>query len=381
MSMIQSFLFVTGMQRSGTTLIERMLTNHPRLSLLSQPFFYLFLEAKREFFRRRGSARVPLPLGDLFREDRYGPEAFESFLLEYRPDKTMLAGLLDDMRDYSGQYTRFARDETDRALGRLTPGDFAETLSQLCRSLALQPDADLVGEKETSCEEFLPYLLHRGGKVVLILRDPRDVIVSLNEGTDLRHAGRLKPLLFNLRNWRKSVAFAIHLQGHPGFVWIRYEDLVANPAETIDRVTRSIGVEPFAAGAFEGGVRNVDGSLWGGNSSHGPLDAISSSSVGRYTEKLGKAVIKSIEAACYPEMRFLGYRINLSLRDVRVSLAGFKDPTPLEREELRRYLPHREIELEEIRRLEMLSEESPEELVSYFRFASVHSVLRRAILE
>ncbi|MBI2841609.1 MAG: sulfotransferase [Acidobacteria bacterium] len=378
--MSQSFLFVTGMQRSGTTLIEKMLTNHPQISLLSQPFYYLFLEAKREFFRRKGLAPAPLPLGDLFREDRYAPEELDGFLGEYRPERSVLSSLLEAMREYSGQYTRFGPDETALALSRLTPGDFAETLSQLCRLLVRRPGAAVVGEKETICEEFLPYLLHKGAKVVLILRDPRDVVVSLNEGTDGRHAGRLKPLLFNLRNWRKSVAFAIHLQGHPGFAWLRYEDLVSDPDGAIGRVARAIGVEPFAAGAFTRGVHNLDGSLWAGNSSHGPLDAISRSSIGRHPGRLDRAVIRSIEAACYPEMRFLGYRTELGLRDVGPSLEEFEDPTPLEREELRRYVPDREIQADEIRRLDLLSQESAEEVVSYFRFASVHSVLRGAIL-
>jgi Sulfotransferase family len=47
-------LFVTGMQRSGTTLLEKLLHAHPELSVLSQPFPLLFVEVKRAFLESIG---------------------------------------------------------------------------------------------------------------------------------------------------------------------------------------------------------------------------------------------------------------------------------------------------------------------------------------
>jgi hypothetical protein len=96
-------------------------------------------------------------------------------------------------------------------------------------------DAAYVGGKETLWEEMLPFLLERGAAGVIILRDPRDVLASLNHGRGAEYGGRLKPTLFNIRNWRKSAAFALHLERHPRFLWLRYEDLVTRPREVLDR--------------------------------------------------------------------------------------------------------------------------------------------------
>src|SRR5687767_3134087 len=93
-------LFLTGMQRSGTTLLERM------LGLLSQPFPLLFVEAKSDFLRGLGRSGVRYPLGHLFLEDGYRPEDFHRHLEELRFDGARLQRIFEEMQGFSGQYTR-----------------------------------------------------------------------------------------------------------------------------------------------------------------------------------------------------------------------------------------------------------------------------------
>ena len=73
--MTDDALFVTGAQRSGTTLLEKVLASQPGISMLSQPFPLLFVEVKRAFLRSLGNDD-PYPLGHLFRERRYTRGAF-----------------------------------------------------------------------------------------------------------------------------------------------------------------------------------------------------------------------------------------------------------------------------------------------------------------
>jgi hypothetical protein len=178
----------------------------------------------------------------------------------------MIVSLFEAMTRFSGQYTRPNPTVLAAALDALRPGDFFDTVSQLYRSLGAKPGAAVFGGKETICEEFLPYLLDRGCACVLILRDPRDVLASLNHGRGTDFAGPLKPTLFNVRNWRKSVAFALHLTGHPRFAWMRYEDLVARPLECVDRGRGRAGDRPVHRRAAAPGCsrrvrRAVDGEL------------------------------------------------------------------------------------------------------------------------
>jgi hypothetical protein len=210
----------------------------------------------------------------------------------------------------------------------------------------------------------------------VIVRDPRDMLASLNHGRGPEFAGALKPTLFNLRQWRKSVAFVIHLRRDPAFFWLRYEDLVADPAGTLDPLMAALGVSPFARDAFAGGIRTADGSAWEGNSSHATRHELDASSVGRYRTVLPAAVQQSVEALCYPELRYLGYDTSLAWEEIAPIIAGFAEPYQGVREELRdRFADPRRIdeELERIRQLQASGPAAPR----YFLFDDTEEALRQ----
>lgn len=369
-------LLVTGMQRSGTTLLEKLLASHPEISLLSQPFPLLFVEAKRAFLRDLLEEAPAYPLGPLFFEERYTPADLARFLSGWRPGPAQVREVFAAMEGFSGQYTRFPPAELATALAGLAPGDLMDAVSHLYRALSRAPEARIHGGKETICEELLPFLLSRGCRGIVILRDPRDVLASLNHGRGREHGGRLKPTLFNLRNWRKSVAFALHLEAHPGFAWIRYEDLVTRPAEVLARLAAFLGVPPFPEDLFASGIRDKDGRLWEGNSSHGALHGVSASSVGTWREVLPPAVARFVEAACYPEMARLGYPVSLAWEEVPEVLSSFADPYGLEREDLAEHAGAFALG-QELRRAELLPGPASRPA---FLFADVHDALREAVL-
>ena len=279
------------------------------------------------------------------------------------------------MEEFSGQYTRFSRRQLDVAFAAFRPGNLAETLSQLYRLLAHKPGAVRYGGKETLCEEFLPYLLGCGVRVILILRDPREILVSLNYGEGSRFAGHRKPTLFNIRHWRKSVAFALHLDRHPGFHWLRYEDLVAEPLPALDRLTRFLGIKPFEHDIFDRGIRDQEGQIWQGNSSHGAILGINPSSVGRYRELLPPSVISFVEAACYPELRYLGYPLTIQRSELKAGLESFEDPYEVERADLADYALNAPNVADELARLAILEGVDAGRAQEFFIFGQIMSSL------
>lgn len=291
MASASPLLLVTGMLRSGTTLVEKLLASHPEMAILGQPFHQLYVDAKADFFRHLGLPVPHYPLGDLFREDRYRPEQLAEFLHRHR---------------------------------------FAERMAATIRATAGAPEADVVGSKEVLVEEFLPHLLDHGFRAVLVLRDPRDVLASLRAAGAERHVGRPRPALLDLRNWRKSVHFARRLEGHPRFLMVRYEDLVQRPGHTLARLTDWLGVVPFPDDAATAPLRGQDGRPWRGNSSHGELAAVSSASVGRFATRLEPATVRFVEAVCGPEMAVLGYPAATDARDdpeaAVAAIREFDDP-------------------------------------------------------
>lgn len=348
-------MFITGMHRSGTTLLEKLLDAQPAFTILSQPAPLLFVEAKRDFLRTLGEADAPYPLGHLFGERRHDVSDLTAFLATYRLDRERARALFAQMETYSGQYTRFTREETDAAL---IDARFVSMMVALWRNLARR-EAQFAGAKETTCEEFLPAFLEAGVQCALILRDPRDVLASLNHGRGATFGGAVRPTLFNLRQWRKSVAFMLALEGRSGFHWLRYEDLTADPAAELQRL--GTDAEPRLP------------ETWGGNSSHGERRGVSRESVGTYREVLPPAVIRFTEAACYPELRLLGYEVSIDESEVPEILRSFEEPY-VTRDNMRDDPVDDANIARELQRFELLR--GHEDIVPYFIFREAHERLR-----
>lgn len=316
-------LFVTGMQRSGTTLTDRLLDAHPGIALASQPWPLLHVAVKRMFIASGGFGDPAYPLGHLFGAPAGTVASFTRFLDDVSIDAELIANVSRDMASYSGRYSRAPLPTDGREASILLPHAARRGFAPALRAL-LAPDSPglrWVGSKETTCEEFIPHLLAAGARVVLVIRDPRDVLASLNHGDGGAWTGAPKPTLFNLRQWRKSVAFAIACRSHPGCRVIRYEDLVLRTDETLGELAAWLGVERWAgAGSDEPAWRSPD------NSSFGSMQGIAAGSIARHREILAEGTIRFIEAACLPELRWLGYATDLDPRDAPEALRAEHDP-------------------------------------------------------
>lgn len=346
----QGMVFVTGMQRSGTTLLDKLLASHPMLSILSQPFPLLFVETKRAFLHARGrDGRYPL--GHFFGEDDHSLDDVTAFLSNYRVDNARIVQAMEMMGGFSGQYTRISPSEAV-AIGRsVRAGVFGDILRQLYQRVTADSSAAYCGGKETLCEEFVPHLLECGAHVLLIVRDPRDVVTSLNHGSGEAWGGRAKPTLFNVRHWRKSVAVALSYRDHPRVQVVRYEDLVADPHPWLDDVAGMLGVSPFPRTDLEH-VPDQSGRVWPGNSSF--PGELARAGAGRYEKILAPAVARYIEATCLPELRAVGYATSMDPDEAMEVIRGFEEPYRIEREGLEAYTDDPRNIAQELQRLEAL---------------------------
>ncbi len=318
-------VFLTGCYRSGTTLLQKALDAHPSLSVAMQPFPVWYFEAKERFLDKRG---LPwrYPLDHLFLEDRYEPQHLGAFLAQLRVSEDELDALFARLAAY-GTYTPGA----DGVRDRIRAASFFDVHRQWNRAvadLAGKGDVPVVGNKEIFCEEYVPFLLEDGARVVVILRDPRDLIASVHYRVRDNQTGDPRPVLFSLRAWRKSVAFALAYASHPSFRWLRYEDLTAEPLSQLGLLTALLQVPPFDPGAFAAGIPLRDGSIWRSNSSFEHVVGISGAGRGRYQKLLPEEVVRYVEAVCWPEMRAVGYPLEGSGAADEQLLLGFHEPGP-----------------------------------------------------
>lgn len=318
-------LFVTGYLRSGTTLLEKVLHAHPSLCVGAQPFPVLYYAAKEAFLADIGVAPADYPLGHLFQNRAYGPEDFTAFLERWTCSDAELDRVFERLSEYSGWKTR----ELGVIRPRLRAGGFGGLFRQLVEALPEiygKSDATHAGAKEVFCEEFIPFLLGHDVRVVLIVRDPRDVVASMNFGGEA-HVGPVTPTLYALRQWRKSVAFALAYRRDPGFHLLRYEHLVEAPGPSLEALTRFLGVDPYPPEPFAEGLRDQWGRPWRGNSSFRSHPAIDPGSIGAHRRALPAACTRYIESLCHPELRALGYPLDPGAGCLdRATLAAFREP-------------------------------------------------------
>ena len=318
-------LFVTGCYRSGTTLTEKLLHNHSHIILASQPFPLLFFHAKSRFYEQKQMDRR-YPLEHLFLEDGYTADEFYAFLDAYRFSAEEIGNLFDELAAYDlGLWTPDILQFRDEIL----PGTFLDIYLQLNDAIAKlfpKPAPRYAGGKEVLCEEYAPYFVRNGIRVILVVRDPRSMIASLNFRNRDNLTGDNRPVLYSLRAWRKSVAVALAYEQKPYFTWIRYEDLVMDPLQTLNVLAERLAIEPFDVEVFRQGILDQSGAVWQGNSSFDDRAGISTESVNSYETKLPAAVVDYIEACCLPEMVALGY---LPLENARFESAAiriYRDP-------------------------------------------------------
>lgn len=320
-----SSLLVTGCYRSGTTLLEKLLHAHPRLCVASQPFPVLYFQVKAAFDDFISHA-ARYPLDHRFLEDAYEDDDFHVFLDAHLLSKEELDRLFEGLAAYTdGLWTPDILGFRDQ----IESGTFRDVYEQLIECIArlyAAEESTQIGTKEVLVEEYVPYLIRHGTRSILIIRDPRDMITSLNFGERDNLTGQDRPVLYSLRAWRKSVAIALAYEEHAHVRWLRYEDLVARTAELLSEIAGFLGIEPFPEEVLRGEIRDQQGRLWRGNSSFADHAGIAASSIGRFRKRLPESVVAYIETACLPEMRVLGYETTIVEEFEERHLLEYADP-------------------------------------------------------
>jgi hypothetical protein len=323
-------LFVTGMSRSGTTLLQKMLDAHPTMEILPQPFPFVFRQVKKDFFEFKGISPSRYVLHDLFNETRYSSMEFADFIKDYSMSQPKLRDVFDEMKDWSGQQVKPKNLEF---LTRTSQGTgFEKIYAGLLQGMKSSNKAGIIGSKEILTEEFVGYMLSKQVKVILIYRDPRDVLTSINFGKGTHYVGDYRPTLFHLRNWRKSVAIRNTFLSNPNFLSFSYEKLTNDHDSVLEEVCRFLEIDNFPdSGLFGSKIPVVDGQ-WQGNSSQDSKSGVNESSVGRYRQLLPTDMIRYTEYICYPEMKSLGYSIDEEILDQNYNPSSFKEPFEIDSE-------------------------------------------------
>lgn len=294
-----NYFFISGYVRSGTTLLDKLLCNHPNISALSQAFPSLFIAIKKRFLKKI-NADSYYSLSHYCGEKCYTPCDFFSFLNNELISADYINHTLNS--GYSGQYTKVS-------VPNLNEMTFIEWYKMLVFENKHRLNANVIGDKEVLCEEYVPYFVKNNIKVVHIIRDPMDVVNSIYFGGGKKYIGSIKPILFTLHNWRKSAQLALQLSKHPNFLLVHYEDLVTNQKSALNHVFSFLEVENEALSILSNKMRDQAEKIWFSNSSFQSTNNVNVNRIGGYRKNLSTSLIEYINVICYPELEQLSYRV------------------------------------------------------------------------
>ena len=276
-------ILIVGSQRSGTTLVNRLLNAHPQISIVYQQTDYLrdnlpmdVVVSREEATRAIGKVRERV-----LRHDPAFTDAVASAIEAALPDRI----------SYGGLY-------------RLLLAQLASPGAQVTHA----------GEKYAGrCLESFGFLdAFPDGRLIHIVRDPRDVLAS--EKARLAHlAGTEREYnhLLTLFDWKvgaTAVELAKKEHDPQRVMTVRFEDLVQDPNAASAVLCDFLGVG-FDASMTEAD-RLVDdaGKPWLANTSFGPgWRGIRRPDLAAWTSRLSPTEIAYAEAFCNARLRKYGY--------------------------------------------------------------------------
>lgn len=304
------YVFITGMFRSGTTMIARMLNTHSQVACASDPlrpllnsYRYAIADADYKSTHSRFD-----PLDDYFMS---GSDLLKKILdadfdipMEEKHDE-----LFKSVRQRATQFSRLWATSLDPRRRFATYKDFMDyALDHINTVYGNDRDIYITAFKEVWTNEFVPAFLrsYPDSKAIILVRDPRAVVSS-----NIASGGKY-PVFFLSRQWRKLSFLAnLLVREHPRNIYvIRYEDLVENPELEIKKLT------DFMEVPFEEELLDISNYLDGDNkhwkqNTHYDYETkmtINTDSLHRWRNALQDPELLLIELICRDWMEYFGYK-------------------------------------------------------------------------
>ncbi len=309
-------LFVTGMFRSGTTLLTRVLDAHANITVgadLFLPLFKAFRNAVQQDLNPAHSLEDDAPLDDYhFRGD-----SITLFQRLQQADLSRPVGKLNLplLRERLVHYSEAFAPKVVPYLANLEGDTYFDLLNHAWQGLQRGMGKETVihaGFKATWSSEFTPHILNAfpDAHVIQIVRDPRATAASSN----VRETDKY-PLIFLARQWRKLANLAWLYGGEdspkrdPRVLLIQFEDLVQNERDVSERICEFLDVpfDPAMVKADE--FRDGDGKPWVQNTSYTEAKkGFNTAVIDKWRKVLEPAHVRFIEQLAQLEMKRFGYK-------------------------------------------------------------------------
>ncbi|HSL47019.1 MAG TPA: sulfotransferase [Anaerolineales bacterium] len=297
-------VFISGFQKSGTTLLLALLDGHPQLVVFPEELHFfekvIFSPDKAKAVREETGFKMFLPNWDIQGWSR------------------------GDSRFREG-YPEFDCIEFDRGVEKALQGHESDKdlLLQLVKSFAQVDNTDSSSKRhwvaKTPREEmFVPVMSKMFGqefKLVYIVRDPRDVYLSISRKNQIagKPGSQFPEAVINFCvYWQTHLRRALYYQKRHGNIRIlQFEQLLRDPETMLRELCDFIQIDYSPELLSPTRHRKP----WGGNSAFTEgFDGLSSAPSGRFKEVLDPRERAILEKLLSKELVLLGYEQDGSTR-------------------------------------------------------------------
>jgi hypothetical protein len=337
-------LFITGVFRTGTSLLSTALNVHPNVLVGWQPFWLFFKECRNKFFKDVIGApfdpEYPMGVFQFRSEDE--SKLFQDVLNQVQFNNSELASLISKIKAYlldksEKINTNMKPASLSKHIEDMESGSAGYVLKQLLERLYLaetrkkeRAQIRVVGIKEVFCEEYIEPILNYEGldfSVLHIIRDPRAIVASRNYGKYMEATESKYPIFFMIRSWRRTVENYFLNRNRTNYLMIKYEDLVTYPEDTLRQICNILQVR-FSQDLLDfSKYTDTKGNKWKTNSSFEDAKTFSTFSVSRWKGVLSSEEIEVIEYFCQSELKYMGYEVTTRDFDVKRIFNFYEDIT------------------------------------------------------
>ena len=273
-------IYLTGMYRSGTTLVTRILDNHPDLSVTYDSVHFMrFSYGKYD------------PISQKENYSAIVNEIHERILRRWEMvfDNEAVIKILD------------SKDKVE----------YRDVYEELMKNLMLKekPHARW-GEKTCVCWGQIPKFLEMfpDGKVIHIVRDPRDTLTAFKKMTYepgycyLDTAFAALNAFHSIENYRKKFS-------SENYYCVKYETLIEKPKEELKKISEFLEIDYSEKCLDTRAFRDRKGEYWNGDSSFDEsMEGLSSKPIGRWKDMLSNLEVYFVEMICREQMVNFGYK-------------------------------------------------------------------------
>ena len=373
-------LYLSGMFRSGTTMIARALNTHKSIAFASDPALEVLKSLTQSL---KDDFNFNQPLGDYFYSSEnlkylIGLQKIDLFKIQFNED------LKKKIRPSLKKRCQIYSPKLEKEILKVDGDNYGEFLDDLFFKIKETYNKEKVlisGFKEVWGTEYSYPILNSfsSSKAIVVVRDPRAIVYSKLMQTEQY------PIHFLTNQWRKISLIASEISTNKKFkeriLVVKYEDIIMNPKITFNEICDFLGIEMDENVLNPENFKNGGDKQWKQNSSHNISNkSFNPKGIFLWKQGLSKEQIQYVEFFCHYEMKLFNYAKEyplvsnfsnkqlFSLNQINNSPNWLKKNYDMDN--IQTYLKYKQINQQEIGSLNL------EQIKSHFLFKNIYEKIK-----